>query len=59
MPQPELVLHILPPSHPCVAVEAALQLKGLSYERVELVAGQHVDEMARVYGAERTTVPGM
>ncbi len=59
MPQPELVLHILPPSHPCVAVETALRLKGLEYERVELAPGKHVDEMARLYGAGRTTVPGM
>jgi glutathione S-transferase len=56
---PRIVLHLLPPSHPCMAVEAALKLKGLSYERVELQPGPHVDEMARVYGEGRTTVPGV
>jgi hypothetical protein len=40
--QPRIVLHVLPPSHPCVTVEAALRIKGLHYERVEL----HVPEPA-------------
>ena len=35
---PEIVLHALPPSHPCMTAEAALQLKGLDYERVDFVA---------------------
>jgi glutathione S-transferase len=56
--QPRIVLHLLPPSHPCATVEAALRLKGLEYERVELQAGPHVEEMARIYGEGRTTVPG-
>jgi glutathione S-transferase len=56
---PRIVLHLLPPSHPCMAVEAALKLKGLAYERVELRAGAHVEEMARVYGEGRATVPGV
>jgi glutathione S-transferase len=56
---PRIVLHLLPPSHPCAAVEAALRFKNLDYERVELQAGPHVDEMARVYGEGRTTVPGI
>jgi glutathione S-transferase len=56
---PSIVLHVLPPSHPCAAVEAALRLKGLAYERVELEAGRHAEEMERLYGAGKTTVPGV
>ena len=56
---PSLTVHLLPPSHPCAAVEAALKLKGLDYERVELQAGRHGEEMERVYGAGNTTVPGL
>lgn len=57
--QPHLVLHLLAPSHPCHAVEAALRLKGLEYERVEMTFGRHGEEMAAIYGEGRTTVPGM
>ena len=39
MASPELTLHVLPPSHPCLAVEAALRRKGLHNERVEPVHG--------------------
>jgi glutathione S-transferase len=59
MASPELVLHILPPSHPCMAVEAALGRKGLEYERVALTPGAHVEEIQRIYGEGHTTVPGM
>jgi glutathione S-transferase len=59
MASPELTLHVLPPSHPCLAVEAALRRKGLQYERVELIAGPHVEEMQRLYGEGRSTVPGL
>jgi glutathione S-transferase len=59
MPAPVLTLHLLPPSHPCMAVEAALQRKGLEYERVELTAGPHVEEMQRLYGEGHSTVPGL
>jgi glutathione S-transferase len=57
--QPRLVVHLLPPSHPCATVEAALRLKGLEYERVELQAGLHPEEMQRIYGEGNGTVPGM
>jgi glutathione S-transferase len=59
--QPRLVLHTLAPSHPCAAVEAALRLKGLAYDRVELQVGRegHGEQMAGIYGEGRTTVPGM
>ena len=59
MAAPELVLHILPPSHPCMAVEAALRLKGLPFERVALTPGPHVEQMRQIYGEGRTTVPGL
>ncbi len=45
---PELVLHVLPPSHPCLTVKRALALKGLEYERVDLTPGPHTDEIERI-----------
>jgi glutathione S-transferase len=57
--QPELVLHLLTISHPCRTVEAALDFKGLEYERVELRAGPHNAAIDEVYGAGARTVPGM
>lgn len=54
-----IVLHVLPPSHPCMTAEAALRVKGLDYERVALQPGQHGDELERIYGPGRRTVPGM
>jgi glutathione S-transferase len=59
MPTPELVLHMLPPSHPCMTVEAALRLKGLEYERVSLAPGTHNEEVERIYGEGHRTVPGL
>jgi glutathione S-transferase len=57
---PTLVLHALPPSHPCMTVEAAIRLKGLRYERVDLpMTGEHPERMGEIYGAGNTTVPGM
>ncbi|HEX5225749.1 MAG TPA: glutathione S-transferase N-terminal domain-containing protein, partial [Solirubrobacteraceae bacterium] len=57
---PTLVLHALPPSHPCMTVEAAIRLKGLPYERVDLpMSGEHPQRMAEIYGDGNTTVPGM
>ncbi|MFL5845472.1 MAG: glutathione S-transferase N-terminal domain-containing protein [Solirubrobacteraceae bacterium] len=53
-----ITLHALPPSHPCLTAEAALKLKGVDYERVDLQPGAHVEEMAAIYGDGRTTVPG-
>ena len=54
----ELTLHVLPPSHPCMTVEAALKLKGLEYEKVSLSV-PHNEEMERIYGSGNRTVPGM
>jgi glutaredoxin len=56
---PEIVLHVLPPSHPCMTASVALDLKGLEYERVELVPGQHVEPMQEIYGEGNYTVPGV
>ncbi len=56
---PEIVLHALPPSHPCMTAEAALKLKGLAYERIDLVPGEHIETMAEMYGDAHTTVPGV
>jgi glutathione S-transferase len=56
---PELVLHALPSSHPCLTVKRALALKGLEYELVDLALGTHNEEIERIYGAGRTTAPGM
>lgn len=50
-------LYVLPGSHPCAAVEAALNLKGIAFERVDLLPlGQMLIGPLR-YGG--TTVPGM
>ncbi len=54
---PTITLHVLPPSHPCLAVEAALKRKGLEYEKITLQPGLHGDEIEAIYGAR--TVPGM
>ena len=56
---PEIVLHALPPSHPCMTAEAALKLKRLAYERIDFVPGEHVAKMAELYGEGNTTVPGV
>ncbi len=56
---PELVLHVVPPSHPCMTATVALRLKGLEYERVEFVPGEHVEQMRAIYGEGNHTVPGL
>jgi glutathione S-transferase len=57
--QPRLVLHVVPFSHPCLAVSAALDRLGHEYEMVELVTGQQAEEVEKVYGEGRRTVPGL
>ena len=59
MSSPSLTLHVLPPSHPSRAAEAALLLKGLDFEKVDLNPGQHVDAMQEIYGEGNYTVPGL
>ena len=56
---PTLTLHVLPPSHPSRTVKAALRLKGLEFETVNLNFGEHTEQMARIYGEGNTTVPGL
>ena len=50
-------LYVLPGSHPCAAVEAALALKGIDYSRVELLPISSVMIGLLRWGG--TTVPGM
>lgn len=56
---PSITLHVLPPSHPSRTAEEAIKLKGLTYEKVDLVPGEHTAAMEEIYGEGRTTVPGM
>jgi glutathione S-transferase len=42
-----------------MTAEAALRLKGLAYERIDFVPGEHVAKMAELYGEGNTTVPGV
>jgi glutathione S-transferase len=56
---PSLTLHALPPSHPCMTATAALRIKGLEFERVDLQPGTHPAEMAKIYGEGNGTVPGL
>jgi glutathione S-transferase len=56
---PTLTLHAVPPSHPCMTVAAALKLKGLEFERVDLPPGEHVERMQVIYGEGNSTVPGL
>jgi glutathione S-transferase len=52
-----LTLYTLPGSHPCETVEAALRLKGLDYERVDLLPGIAPFHQLLRFG--RRTVPGL
>ena len=56
---PSLTLHALPPSHPCLTAQVALEHKGLNFERVDLSMGEHNTRMEEIYGAGCTTVPGL
>lgn len=56
---PTLTLHVLPPSHPCKTVEAALRVKGLEAEIVTLTPGEHNAVIEEIYGAGLRTVPGL
>ncbi|HWW90713.1 MAG TPA: glutathione S-transferase N-terminal domain-containing protein [Solirubrobacteraceae bacterium] len=50
-------LYVLPGSHPCAAVEAALKLKSIDYDRVDLLPMSQMLVGPLRYGG--TTVPGM
>src|SRR3954467_1117071 len=53
----DLKLYVIPGSHPCATVEAALDLKGLPYERVDLLPGLSALMQLARFG--RRTVPGL
>ena len=53
----DLKLYVIPGSHPCATVEAALDLKGLHYERVDLLPGLSAPLQLARFG--RRTVPGL
>jgi glutathione S-transferase len=57
MLQAVLKLYALPGSHPCAAVEAALQLKGIEYRRVDWLPMAQALLGPLVYGGN--TVPGV
>lgn len=57
--QPRLILHVVPFSHPCLAVSAALDRLGHEYETVTLETGRQGDEVEKIYGEGRRTVPGL
>jgi glutathione S-transferase len=50
-------LYVLPSSHPCAAVEAALRLKSIAFERIDLVPMSQMVVGPLRYGGG--TVPGM
>jgi glutathione S-transferase len=57
MTRGRMTLYVVPASHPCAAVELALQRKSLAYERVDLIPLWHVVHQRAVFG--RRTVPGL
>jgi glutathione S-transferase len=57
MPGAPLKLYVIPASHPCAAVEAALEYKSIPYERVSLLPISPVLIGRARYGG--TTVPGV
>jgi glutathione S-transferase len=50
-------LYALPASHPCAAIDLALRLKGLDFERVDMIPVAHKLLMYRRFGG--FTVPGV
>jgi glutathione S-transferase len=52
-----LKLYVVPASHPCAAVERALALKGLAYDRVDLLPALHILHQRVVFG--QRTVPAL
>ncbi len=53
----KLKLYVVPASHPCAAVEKALRMKGLAYDRVDLMPVFHVAHQRVRFG--KRTVPGL
>lgn len=50
-------LYAVPASHPCAAVEKALQLKGIEYRRVDIPPVAHKPVQKALFGG--STVPGL
>jgi glutathione S-transferase len=50
-------LYAVPASHPCAAVEKALQLKGIEYKRVDIPPVAHKAVQKALFGG--STVPGL
>jgi glutathione S-transferase len=50
-------LYAVPASHPCAAVEKALQLKGIEYRRIDIPPVAHKPVQKALFG--RGTVPGL
>src|SRR3954452_20473255 len=57
MPRGEVTLYVVPASHPCAAVELALQRQGLAYERVDLLPVFHLVHQRLAF--DRRTAPGL
>src|SRR3954465_4758440 len=55
MTRGQMTLYVVPASHPCAAVERALQCKSLAYRRVDLIPLWHVVHQRAVFG--RRPVP--
>jgi len=55
---PTITLHAVPPSHPCMTVAAALELKGLKFERIDFPHSERLERMVEIYGEGNSTVPG-
>ena len=53
-----VTLHAVPPSHPCMTVAAALELKGLEFERIDFPHAERLERMQEIYGEGNATVPG-
>jgi glutathione S-transferase len=53
----DIKLYVIPGSHPCATVEAALHLKGLDYQRVDQLPGASAILQLARFG--RRTVPGL
>jgi glutathione S-transferase len=55
---PTITLHAVPPSHPCTTVAAAIELKGLEYERIDFPYEERAEKMEEIYGEGNYRVPG-
>jgi glutathione S-transferase len=53
----DIKLYVIPGSHPCATVEAALRLKGLEYQRIDQLPG--ASPLLQLARFGRRTVPGL